>query len=296
MSSVETSLSDRHPDEVQRLYDDNVAIPPSHRCTHPDSVINLDTGSASPVFRRPYRVPQSVEPRVSTIIDKWLEDGTIERAPAGCLWNSPLVIASRPHDPSDVRVCLDPRRINSTLLNGDNFPSPIVTEIIDKLAGGAVFSSLDLKCGFNQFTVKAEDRPKLAFTWHSVQYMFVGVPFGLTHLSSAFQRVLSNIFSGLPYVVVYIDNIYVFSSSIQDHTLHLIEVLARLNFYRLRLNSLKCLFYTDKIEVLGFLVSTAGVSIQRDKLRDLEVIPPPTTGKQLQAFLGFTNFFRRFSS
>ena len=170
---------------MQRLYDLNMAIPPSQRCTHPNSTINLDTGSASPVFRRLYRVPQSVESRVSAIIEKWLEDGTIELAPAGCLWNNPLVVVPRPHDPTDVRVCLDPRRLNVVLLNGDSFPIPIVTEIIDTLAGAFIYSSLDLKCSFNQFTIQAQDRPKLAFTWRGVQYMFVGAPFGLTHLSSA---------------------------------------------------------------------------------------------------------------
>ena len=116
------------------------------RCTHPDAVIPLDTGDAVPIFRRQYRVAESRLENVSAIIDGWLHEGVICLAPAGCQWNSPLVVVKKPgsSDPEGVWVCMDPRRINSVLRSGDNFPIPVISDIIEQLAGASVFSALDL--------------------------------------------------------------------------------------------------------------------------------------------------------
>ena len=293
-SSIPSSLSqgDNLKNKIRGLIEDNLALSPSHRYSHPDAIITLDTGDAAPIFRRPYRVPQRAEEQVSRIIQEWLRDGVIATAPAGCRWNSPLVVV--PKSGGDIRVCMDPRHINAILRNGDNFPIPIITDIIDRFSGANVFSSLDLKAGFNQFSIAEEDQHKLAFTWDGVQYMFVGAPFGLAHLSSSFQRVLSTIFSHLSFVIVYIDNLYVISRTIMDHRRHIIQVLVILNAHNLRLNHDKCLYFLQEIEVLGYVVSTSGVSIDRSKLVGMEEIPIPTTSKELQSFLGFANFFRRF--
>ena len=173
------------PDEVQLRLDENRAIPTTSRCTHLDSVIPLDTGDSEPLFRRQYRVPEALAPRVTEIVKDWLRDGVITKAPAGCRWNNPLLVVSNP--PADIRVCIDPRPLNACLRSGDNFPIPIISDLIDQVSGAKVFSSLDLKMGFHQFTIREQDRPKLAFTWDSTQYMFVGDPFGVKPLSSAFQ-------------------------------------------------------------------------------------------------------------
>ena len=145
-------------------------------------------------------------------MNKWLLDGVISPAPAGCQWNSPLLVVHKPEG-QGIRVCLDPRPLNKVLVCGDNFPIPVIADVIDRFAGSVIFSALDLKSGYNQFTVNETDRPKLAFTWNDVQYMFIGAPFGVTHLSSVFQRVVSAAFAGLDFVVIYIDNIYIFSTS-----------------------------------------------------------------------------------
>ena len=280
------------PQEVKTLLEVNAAIPANQRCTHPDSVIALETGSAAPVFRRPYRVPQTLEAKVSDVITQWLRDDVIESAPAGTRWNSPLVVVSK-HN-GDPRVCIDPRPLNALLENGDNFPLPVVTDIIDRMAGAKIFSALDLKSGFHQFTIRSQDRHKLAFSWAGTQYVFVSAPFGLKHLSSAFQRVLSDIFAPYPFVAVYVDNIYIFSVTVQEHIWHIIKVIELLNAACLRLNLAKCLFFLLQIDVLGYIVSASGVSLDRSKLIHLEAVPLPATAKQMQAFLGFANFFRRF--
>eukprot|EP00697_Spironema_sp_BW2_P013001 gnl/Spiro4/29725_TR14599_c0_g1_i1.p1 gnl/Spiro4/29725_TR14599_c0_g1~~gnl/Spiro4/29725_TR14599_c0_g1_i1.p1 ORF type:complete len:1590 (-),score=337.19 gnl/Spiro4/29725_TR14599_c0_g1_i1:22-4635(-) len=279
------------PEAIQELLSNNTAIHPAARCAHPDALIHLDTGEAEPVYRRPYRVPQTMEEPVNAVIENWLKDGVIEPAPAGCRWNSPLVTKLKAN--GEVRVCIDPRPLNARLQNGDRFPIPIIPELIDRFAQGKVFSSLDLKSGFHQFTVHHEDRHKLAFTWRGIQYVFAAVPFGISHISSAFQRVLSSILAHLPFVVTYIDNIYVISPDRQQHMADLERLLRVLNDNNLRLNLKKCRLATEQVEVLGFVISPAGVSIDPTKLAGIEDVPAPETAKQMQSFLGFANFFRR---
>ena len=267
------------PPEVSLLIDANLAIPSSSRCSHPDSVIPLDTADSAPVFRRPYRMPAALTEKVDIIVKDWLQDGVIEVAPAGCRWNSPLLAVGK-HPSAEVpnpgpRVCMDPRPINAILRSGDEFPIPIINELLDRFAGACIFSSLDLKAGYNQFTIKKEDHHKLAFFWEGIQYNFIGAPFGLKHLSSAYQRVLSSIFADLAYVIVYIDNIYVFSDSRSNHVKHLCEVLTRLNKWRLRLNIIKCLLFQLEVLVLGFIISSRGVLVDHSKLIGLSEVPIP---------------------
>ena len=110
-----------------------------------------------------------MEAQVTRQVDQWAHDGVICPSPAGCQWNSPLIAVYKPHQcqgvPAAVRVCLDPRRVNALLVSGDNFPIPVVLDLLDRFAGGSVFSSLDLKAGYNQFTIREEDLCKLSFTW-----------------------------------------------------------------------------------------------------------------------------------
>ena len=161
-------------------------------------------------------------------------DDVVSLAPAGCQWNNPLLVVPKPG--GNIRVCLDPRPLNKLLISGDNFPIPVISDILDLFAGAVIFSALDLKSGYNQFTINEADRPKLAFTWNGVQYMFKGAPFGVTHLSSVFQRVVSAAFAGVSFVVIYIDNIYIFSASAELHEKHIRCVFEVLNKISLRLN------------------------------------------------------------
>ena len=187
----------------------------------------MDNGEAVPAFRRQYRLAAALEHYVNAQVKKWLANGVIAFAPAGCKKNSPLIAVR--NSTQRVRICLDPRLVNSLLRSGDNFPIPIISDLVERFAGGKIFSSLDLKAGYNQFTIHEPDRPKLSFTWNGRQYMFVGAPFGVTPLLSAFQRVLSSIFADLPHFVVYIDNIYAISVTLEEHSVPLVVVLERLN-------------------------------------------------------------------
>jgi hypothetical protein len=134
----------------------------------------------------------------------------------------------------------------------------------------------------------------LAFTWNNKQYQFKRGPFGLKALAGQFQRVMSSILGDLPYVRVYIDDIIVFSNSITEHILHVTEVLVRLNRFRLRVQPPKCRSLRPAVPYLRHVVSGAGIKVSGSRVAEINEIPPPQTGKQIQSFLGVVNYLRAF--
>ncbi len=125
-------------------------------------------------------------------------------------------------------MCTDPRPIKRVTPNYPH-PLPHILDYLDDACGASVFSSLDIRGSFHQFEVFPAHRDFLAFTWASVQHRFGRGPFGQKALTGQFQRAMSDILGNLPYVRVYIDDIFVFSNSLAEHTVHLTEVLQRLN-------------------------------------------------------------------
>ena len=117
------------------------------------------------------------------------------------------------------RICIDPRPLNS-MLPDDTFPIPTIEEVIEILGNSSIFSKLDLVNSYHQFKINESDRSKTTFTANGKQYEFVGAPFGIKTLTSTFQRVMNSLFSEFPFVHVYVDDVLVFSESLDDHVNH----------------------------------------------------------------------------
>ena len=195
-------------------------------CNVPEALVHLDTGAAKASFVKQYRIPHQLLSVYEETVGNWLKKGIITQAPVGCAWNSSLIAVPKKDTSGNLtkhRICLDPRHINK-LLADDKFPIPTIKELLDRLSGASYFSSLDLEWSYHQFLVNPSDQQKTAFTFNSQQYMFIGTPFGLKTITSVFQRVTSSLFKDLPYVIVYVDDILVFSSSIEEHISHVKEV------------------------------------------------------------------------
>ena len=294
-SSIKPSPVDFYP-SIESALQCNIQIPPGQFCSHPDAVISLPTGSSAPIFRRPYPVPFRLQPAVDKQVDAWLRDGIIAKAPLNSTWNHPLLVvpkkdASGNH--TSTRICIDPRPLNA-ILPDDRFPLPLIHEMLNKLNGASVFTTLDLRQSYNQFPVDPSDQHKLCFMWKGSQYRFIGCPFGLKPLTSKFQRVMANVLSELPYALCYVDDIVVFSSSLEEHSVHVRTVIDRLSRVNLRLNADKCNFARTAVTVLGHVVSSTGISIDPSKASHLMQLPIPSSTTQLQHFLGVTNYLRRF--
>jgi len=281
-------------DHINPLILENQEIPTNQFCPIPEATIHLPTNPDKYVFRRQYPIAKHLQSAVTAEVERWLEQGIIEQAPVFSTFNTPIFAVPKKDDqgkPTLYRICLDYRSLNELLPN-DNYPLPRITDIFQALSGSAIFSTLDLKSAYHRFPIATEDRHKTAFTWNNTQYVFRGAPFGLKTLPSQFQRVMQSIFQGLDFVLVYFDDIIVFSKNRADHAKHIQCVIQRLNQARLILSPGKCHFGRLELKLLGFIVNPYGHSIDPERLVNIADWPVPTKGKQLQHYLGFFNYFR----
>lgn len=282
---------------IQPVLNDNANIKPGTFCNIPQSVIELNTPPDAKGYRRQYEFPIARRQIVEDTVNEWLKEGIITEVPANVDngWNSPLTFAPKKDANGNkvgVRLCLDPRHINKYLPD-DRHPLPLIRTVFDELAGSSVFSTLDLKSAFHRFQIHAKDRHKTAFTSVSgKQYMFIGCPFGLKPISAKFQRVMQILFTGLPFVTTFVDDIVVFSKSLAEHQTHVRIVLERITNANLVLNPNKCHFAQKAVYLLGFRVSAAGRALDSRKVTNVLTWPSPRTGKDIQRFLGVVNYFR----
>lgn len=217
----------------------------------------------------------------------------ITLAPVGNVHNNTLTLAAKKDDKGNKtlwRVCLDPRPLNKELPD-DNFPLPLVSDILARLAGHSIFSTLDLTQAYHRLPVHETDQPLTAFMHQGKQYMFKKAPFGLKPLSSLFQRGMSRILGDLPFVLNFVDDVVIFSRSREEHAAHVRTVINHLNAANLILNREKCNFFSTQISLLGFVVGLQGKSVDPRKFANIDEWVEPTTAKQIQSYLGTFNFF-----
>jgi hypothetical protein len=289
--------------QVQSHIDRNQAIDKHSLCTHPDAVVRLDTPPNAEGFRFQYKIPETLIPKVRETVEKWVADGVIVKVPSNAdnRWNSPLTLAPKKDSTgkyTDKRPCLDPRHINK-YLKADRFPLPNINDIFKKFADAEVYTTLDLTNAFHRFPILPEHRHKTAFTDpDGRQFMFVGCPFGLTPISSKFQRVMTTLFTQPPFhsfVATFVDDIVIYSSKYEEHVRHTQLVIDELTRYNLILNPKKCHFAQKTIYLLGFCVSAKGKSfLDPRKVTNAQEWPIPTTGKDIQQFLGLVNYFHQY--
>jgi len=249
------------PREIVDLLSANAAISPDATCSHPMATVRVDVPPGTrPIYVKPRRVDQVKHVSVEEQVKEWLSERVVETCQRASPWNCALVVVDKRDSKGQLtgyRVCIDPRHINR-LTPDEGHPLPHIIDHLDEACGAKVFSSLDLKGSFHQFNVEPSHRDFLAFTWNNVQYRFRRGPFGLKALAAQFQRVMSEIFSDLHFVRVYIDDLVVFSQTVEEHAEHLAEVLRRLNKFSLRLKPAKCCFFRRAIAYLGHVISDKG--------------------------------------
>ncbi|QRW15700.1 Retrotransposable element Tf2 protein [Rhizoctonia solani] len=176
------------------------------------------------------------------------------------------------------------------------YPLPLPQNLIEKLQGAKIFSKFDLKAGYNLVRIKEGNKWKTAFKTKYGLFKYLVMPFGLTNAPAAFQDMMNKIFRDLldVYVIIYLDDILVFSLNERDHENHVWEVLKRLQDNNLFCNIEKCHFHVKKIDYLGFIISEFGIEVDQSKVTDAMNWSTPKNVKNIQEFLGFVNFYRQF--
>ena len=259
-------------------------------------MVSLDTGDSKPIYVPQYRISDRMAAHIGAQVKRWEEQNVVVDAPPDARWNSPLLAAidrSAAAKGKDPRVCIDPRRLNDVLAN-DPRTIPDVRDVHNRLKGFKYITEIDLTKSFNQFRIAPADRIKTAFTWGGKRKMFNGAPFGIKILSQVFQAVIEQILHGVrDFATPFIDNIYIHTNTtIEDHAKQVRQVLQLLNQWNLRINEKKCFFGYSAVNVLGHLLSGDTKRPDPAKVAAAQAWPLPKTGKDIERFLGFTNYLR----
>lgn len=245
----------------------------------------------TPVRQRYRRIPPSEYEVVKEHINQLLTSQVIRESNSP--YASPIVLV-RKKDGS-IRMCVDYRQLNSKTRR-DAFPLPRIEESLDALSGACWFSTLDLASGYNQVPVTESDRPKTAFCTPFGLFEWNRMPFGLCNTPSTFQRLMQRIFGDqhCQTLLLYLDDIVVFSSTVDQHLERLKVVLGRLQHEGLKAKLSKCSFFQKEVHYLGHVISRDGVSTDPGKIDVVANWPTPTTASELRSFLGFASYYRRF--
>ncbi|XP_049331323.1 retrovirus-related Pol polyprotein from transposon opus [Astyanax mexicanus] len=245
----------------------------------------------TPVKQRYRRLPPSQYDLVKGHIQELLDRKVIR---ASCSpYSSPVVVVQKRD--GTIRLCVDYRQLNSKTRK-DAYPLPRIEESLDALGGARFFSTLDLASGYNQVPMAEHDKSKTAFCTPFGLFEFNRMPFGLCNAPSTFQRLMERIFGDERFqsLLLYLDDIVIFSSTFDLHLQRLEVVLKRLQQNNLKLKLSKCHFFQSQVKYLGHVISSAGVATDPEKIKAVSEWERPQTVTQLRSFLGFASYYRRF--
>ncbi len=242
--------------------------------------------------RQPYRrLPPSQYEAVKAHVKQLLDSKIIRESSSP--YSSPIVVVTKKD--GTLRLCVDYRQLNAKTRR-DAYPLPRIEESLDALSGARYFSTLDLASGYNQVAVEESDKNKTAFCTPFGLFEWNRMPFGLCNAPCTFQRLMERLFSDQrnQSVLLYLDDVIVFSSTVQWHLQRLEEVFSQLSGQGLKVKLSKCHFFQKKVKYLGHVVSEEGVSTDPDKVEAVKEWQRPKHLADLKSFLGFASYYRRF--
>ncbi|KAJ1586494.1 hypothetical protein NDA11_001111 [Ustilago hordei] len=224
-------------------------------------------------------------------LDENLEKGFIRpsKSPA----RSPVLFV--PKKDGGLRLCVDYRGLNEITVK-NRAPLPLIEEQLFLLRKARIYTKLDLRAAYNLIRIAKGDEWKTAFGTQLGLYEYLVMPFGLANAPAHFQSFINDIFRDIigVYVVVYLDDFLIFSDTEEVHVKHVTEVLTRLRSNRLFAKLSKCEFHTKTVEFLGYIIKPTGIEMDPEKVRTVKEWPMPESIHDIQRFLGFANFYRRF--
>jgi hypothetical protein len=263
-------------------------LPPKRGVEH---AIDLEPGS-QPAAKAPYRLSEKENEEMRKQIEELLEKGLIE--PSKSPFAAPVLFVRKAN--GSLRMCVDYRMLNSKTIK-NKYPLPRIDDLLDRLGKAEVFTKIDLRSGYWQVRIEEHDIPKTAFCTRFGLYQFKVLPFGLCNAPATFMRLMHDVLRKYldKFVVIYLDDILIYSRNEDEHLEHLRLVLQELRESKLYANPEKCSWMKESVEFLGHVVEKGGrVGMMPAKTEAVRAVLPPTSTTELRSFLGLANFYRRF--
>jgi hypothetical protein len=267
--------------------DDLPGMPPDRDI---EFIIELQPGTA-PISRRPYRMPPNELAELKIQLQDLLDKGFIH--PSASPWGCPALFVKKKDN--SLRLCVDYRPLNAVTIK-NKYPLPRIDILFDQLAGAKVFFKIDLRFGYHQIKIRPSDIPKIDFSIRYGLYEYLVMSFGLTNAPAYFMYLMNSVFMQEldKFVVVFIDDILIYSKNLEDHAKHLHVILQRLRDHHLYAKISKCEFWLDTVKFLGHTISGDGISVDPSKVQEVMDWKPPTSVHQIRSFLGLAGYYRRF--
>jgi len=253
-------------------------------------IIELLPGTA-PIAIRPYRMGVNELEELKKQIKELQDKGFIH--PSSSPWHAPVIFVDK-KDRSQT-MCVDYRSLNEVTIK-NKYPLPRIDDLYDRLRGACVFSKIDLRSGYHQLMIQNLDIPKTSFTTRYGLYEYTVMSFGLTNAPAYFMYMMNKVFVEYlnKFVVVFIDDILVFSKTEEEHAEHLRLVLQKLKEHKLYAKRSKCEFWLEEVSFLGHVVPNGGIAVDPSKVKDVLNWKTPTDVCEIRSFLGLVGYYRRF--
>ena len=277
---VVNQYPDVFPDEIP-------GMPPPREI---DFTIELVPGT-EPISKPPYRLAPAELKELKEQLQDLLNKGYIR--PSTSPWGAPVLFVKKKD--GSLRLCIDYRGLNQVTIK-NKYPLPRIDDLFDQVKGAGVFSKIDLRSGYHQLRIAEHDIPKTAFRTRYGHYEFTVMPFGLTNAPAVFMDLMQRVFHKYldQCVVVFIDDILVYSKDWEEHRHHLHLVLDTLRQNKLYAKLSKCEFWLEKVNFLGHMVSKDGIEVDPAKVTAIMEWPAPKTQTEVRSFLGLAGYYRRF--
>lgn len=267
----------------------DASVLPPHRTLYDHHIVLQ--GDKQPPFKPMYNMTQTELRALWEYIKENLPRGVIRNStsPAG----APIIFVKK--SDGTLRLCVDYRGLNEITIK-DRYPLPLMEETWARLSKAKYYTKLDLRWGYNQIRIAEGDEWKTAFRTRYGHYEYQVMPFGLTNAPATFQRWINDILRPHldQFVTAYLDDILIYSETLEEHKIHVRKILELLHAHKAHLRPEKCEFYTQKTKYLGIILTPEGIEMDQEKISAVVNWETPESVKEVQGFLGFANFYRRF--
>lgn len=244
-----------------------------------------------PIAKAPYRLAPTEMKELMMQLQELLDKGFIR--PSSSPWGAPVLFVKKKD--GSMRMCIDYRELNKATIK-NRYPLPRIDDLFYQLQGSNYFSKIDLRSGYHQLKVREEDIEKTAFRTRYGHYEFLVMSFGLTNAPAAFMDLMNRVCN--PFldksVIVFIDDILIYSKSQEEHGRHLQEVLEVLKQEKLYAKFSKCDFWIREVQFLGHVVNQEGIMVDPAKIEAMMKWEQPKSPTEIQSFLGLAGYYRRF--